>query len=162
MPCGLNLIVATDKAEAGMMSEPLQIIPYFFTAVLRKMIRHLVNVAGKHQVLPYDQPVPVTEIIELIRRIISAAPHSDTVIVCPDHGAHKILLTLLCYPCVEAVLRNIVSAHGKYLHAIYHKRELPPPLITIPADRECTKSDGLLCPFCHPALFVITADLHPV
>ena len=162
MPCGLNLIIAANQSEAGMVPEPFQIIQHFLPAVLRKMVCHLIYVACKHQVLPDDQSVPVAEIIEPVRRIISAAPYPDTVIICPDHGTYKILLSFLCNSCVKTILGDIIPAHSKYLHTVYHKGKFPAPFILVPADCQSPQADGLLCPVRQSSPCVIMADFDSV
>ncbi len=108
-----------------MMTETFYIFCNFLRDILFKFFCKIINITSKHQILPYDQPHLVTEIIEMIRRIITATPHTDAVKIGTFTGFQKVLLKL-ALSGINTVLRNIISAHGKNLHAIDTERELFP------------------------------------
>ena len=79
----------------------------------------------------------------MIRRIITATPHTDAVKIGTFTGFQKVLLKLRRDPGINTVLRNIISAHGKNLHAIDTERELFSPEIFFLADGKGTETDAL-------------------
>ena len=58
------------------MAYPADIIPCLFGNILCEIVRQIVDVARKHQILPYDKTVLVAKIVKSIGRIIAAAPYT--------------------------------------------------------------------------------------
>ena len=84
------------------------------------------------------------KIIEMIRRIITATPHTDAVKIGTFTGFQKVLLKLRRDPGINTVLRNIISAHGKNLHAIDTER----------ADGKSTETNALRYSFQNFAILI--------
>ena len=125
-----------------MMTETFYIFRDLLRDIFFKFFCKIINITCEHQILPYDQSHLITKIIEMIRRIITAAPHTDTVKI----GT--------CDPGIEAVLRNIISPHGKNFHAIDTERELFSPEIFFLADGKGTETDALRYGFQNCAILV--------
>ena len=142
IPGRLHLVISAPQSKGCIMTEAFYILRDLLRDILFKSFREIINITCKHQILPYDQSHLITEIIKMIRRIITAAPHTDTVKIGTFAGFQKILLDLRCDPGIDAVLRNIISPHGKNFHAVDTERELFSPEIFFLADGKGTETDA--------------------
>ena len=154
IPGRLHLIVSAPQAKGCMMTETFYIFRDLLRDIIFKFFCKIINITCEHQILPYDQSHLITKIIEMIRRIITAVPHTDTVKIGTFAGFQKILLDLRCDPGIDAVLRNIISPHGKNFHAIDTERELFSPEIFFLADGKGTETDALRYGFQNCAILV--------
>ena len=66
IPTGLDLIIAAPQSQRSVMTQALYIVGRLCRDILRKVIRDIIYIAGKHQILPYDDAVFITQIIEII------------------------------------------------------------------------------------------------
>ena len=137
-----------------MMTETFYIFRDLLRDIFFKFFCKIINITCEHQILPYDQSHLITKIIEMIRRIITAAPHTDTVKIGTFAGFQNILLDLRCDPGIDAILRNIISPHGKNFHAVDTERELFSPEIFFLADGKGTETDALRYGFQNCAILV--------
>ena len=154
IPGRFHLVISAPQSQRCMMTETFYIFCNFLRDILFKFFCKIINITSKHQILPYDQPHLVTEIIEMIRRIITATPHTDAVKIGTFTGFQKVLLKLRRDPGINTVLRNIISAHGKNLHAIDTERELFSPEIFFLADGKSTETNALRYSFQNFAILI--------
>ena len=134
------------------MAQASHIIQCLLSDVFRERVRHIIYIAGVHQILPYDQSVFVAQIVKRIVRIIAAAPDTQAVEVRADAGSHEIFLPLFCDPRITAVFRNIISTLCKDLHAVYDKGKLLPPPVFLLTNRERPNPDPLFDHITHTAV----------
>ena len=120
----LHLIVAAPQAQGGMVADPLDIVDKFRPDILLKFLRQIVNRAGKHKILPHNQPKPVAGIPESLPGIMPAAPHADTVVVGVFGLKQQMISALRRHPGQDIVLRNVVCSHGKDFYPVHHMAEL--------------------------------------
>ena len=78
--------------------------------VLFQLVRKLVHIARIHQILPYNESVTVAKLVKGIRRIITAAPYADRIVICSFGTAEQHVDTLLCNTGIDTVFRNIISS----------------------------------------------------
>ena len=124
-----------------MMPEPSDVIPDFCCDITFKIIIQLIAGTGKHEVLPYQKSQLITDIKEIIIRIITAAPDPDTVMINSCCIGKKLPGSFFVYPGEQIILRDIVCTHGKDLHAIHFMGKALTPFILICIHRQGTESD---------------------
>lgn len=112
-----------------MMTETFYVIQSLLSAAFSECFCYVIYIAGIHQILPYDKPHFIAEIIEMIGWIIAAAPHTDAVKVGSFAGFQQIFLGFMGNSGVQTVLRNIVSASCKNFQTVDAECELTAPLI---------------------------------
>ena len=118
-----------------MVAQTAHIIIGLLPAVFGKRVRYIVDIAGIHQILPYDQPFFITEIIKSIGRVVTATPYTDAVKVCPAAAFQNIIQLLFGNSCVQTVIRNIVSPAGKNFDTIDTEGGFISPFVFFLADR---------------------------
>ena len=143
IPGRFHLVISAPQSKRCMMTKTFNILRDLLRDILFKSFREIIDITCKHQILPYDQSHLIAEIIEMIRRIITTAPHTDAVKIGTFTGFQKILLDLRRNPGIDTVLRNIISAHGKNLHTIDTECEFFSPEIFFLADGKSTETDTL-------------------
>ena len=151
MPCGLNLIVTAPQSKTRMMPDSAHIIFRLAGNIFHEIIVHIIDIACKKQILPYDQSVAVTKIKECIRREETTSPYTNTIEICTHTGFQNIINFLCRNIWVDRIIRNIISAPCKNLHTINFKTEFAAPLILILTDGKCTQSNCLyngISPLC--------------
>ena len=138
-----------------MVSQADNVVTNLTTDSFFKLLRVQICRAGEHKVLPYYDTILVAVVIEILVRIIAATPHSYKVIVC----GFAIRKELSCFSFITAcdylVFRDIVCAHGEYLHTVVYKAELFAPLVFFTADSESSKTYSLSIFICGTSLFII-------
>ena len=124
------------------MAEPFYVVLDFPAAVFQKGIGGVVDVAGKHQILPYDQALFIAQLVEIVGGVVAAAPDADAVEMSFLCTFQKIILPFFCDPGVYAVFRNIIGSHGENPDTVYLKSKFFSPLIPTSADGQCPQADG--------------------
>ena len=124
-----------------MVPETLYIINKFLADICLKFRRQFIYGAGKHKVLPYDQPQLVTDIIEPVVRIITAAPYTDCVIIRRNTLPEKFPGRFRRHSSKKMILRDIVRSHGKDCHPVHLVSKTRSPLIFVRPHSQSPKTD---------------------
>ena len=126
------------------MTDPFYIVFHFLFAAFDKCICGIINITGKHQILPNDQTFFIAQFKECIRWIITAAPDSDAVKMSFFRAFQQIILTFSGNSGIYTVFRNIVCAHGKNFDSIYLEGKFPPPFVMLSAHGQRAETNGSL------------------
>ena len=89
--------------------------------ILFKILGQLIACTRKHEVLPQEKSVLITQIVEKVIQIVAAAPDTDAVIMCLCRIPDQNFRTVAGYSLKNVVLRDIVAAHGENTKAIHNK-----------------------------------------
>ena len=141
-----------------MVSQADNVVTDFPTDSFFKLLCEQICRAGEHKVLPYYDTILVAVVIEILVRIITAAPHSYKVIVCGLAICKELSCFLFVAACDNLIFGDIVRTHCEYLHAVVYKAELLSPPVFFTADGERSKTYPLSVFICGTALFVIQGD----
>ena len=126
-----------------MRADPAHIIRQFCPDIGVKFICQVIYRAGEHEILPDHQAQLIADIIEIIVRIVTAAPDADGIHIGRPGILQKAPGPLRVYSRQKIVLRNIVGTHGEDIHAVDAVAEALAPLILLPADRHRPEADPL-------------------
>ena len=132
---GLHLVVAAPQCQAGMGAKAPDVLADLQGDVLLEGRVQLISCAGEHHVLPDENPLLITEVVDRVITEVSASP-----------DAHAVVMRLLCrgeqevrplpaLPGENAVLRDVIRAHrkdGKAVHGDGKVSRLD--LLSLPGD----------------------------
>ena len=127
----LHLIVTAPDAKTGVMADPPHIVADLRTDAALEALIQLVGGAGKHKILPHDQPQFIADIEEPVVWVIAAAPDTDTVVVRRCRVLQESAGALRCDARKNIVLRDIVRTHRKNLHPVYLVGKTFSPLVLV-------------------------------
>ena len=109
--------------------DPAHIVLNLRADIALKIVIQLVRRAGKHEILPHDQPQFIADIKKPVVRVVTAAPDADGVMI-RRHTLRKELPGRFRRDSPkQMILRDIVRAHGKDGDAIYLMGKALSPLI---------------------------------
>ena len=134
-PGRLHLIVAAQQAQGRVVPDPAQVVFRFPCNAFPECVRQLVDITGKHQVLPDHQAHLIAQVKKVVAWIDSAAPDPDRIEMAVFAVPQQTRRFLFAHAGQQAVLRNIVAAHGEEFHAVAAQREGFAALIRFPGDR---------------------------
>ena len=138
----LHLVVAAPQRQRGMMAKPAYVVRDLGADVFLKGFCQVIDGTGKHEVLPDQKPKLITDVIEVIVRIISPAPYAYAV----EMGGCRILQqtpgAFRAAPRQKIVLRNIIGSHGKHRHTVDTMAEALAPLIFFTPDCQGPQTDA--------------------
>ena len=124
-----------------MVPQPSHILRDLLRDALHILRRDLIIGAGKHEVLPHQKPLLVTQVVEIIPRINAAAPDADHIEV----GVHTHLQERICllaaHPCQNIVFRDIVRPHGKERPPVHFHGKCLAPAVRLSFHRDSPKTD---------------------
>ena len=92
-----------------------------FSAKPVQMVR--ISGTGKHEILPYQNPFPVTELIEILSLIQSSAPDAQHIKIGIHCLLQKLLYLLVRHPCINGIIWDPVSAFAEHRYIIYIELE---------------------------------------
>ena len=130
----LHLVVAANQRQRRMMAQARDILMRLHTNGTLKIRREVIESTGVHQILPDHQPQLVTDVIERVIRVIPAAPDADGVEIRRLAVLQETARPLRRHARKNVVLRNVVRAHRKHLHAVDDVAELLAPFVLFTAD----------------------------
>ena len=130
----LHLVVAANQRQRRMMAQARDILMRLHTNRTLKIRREVIESTGVHQILPDQQAQLVTDVIERIVRVIPAAPDADGVEIRRLAVLQEPARPLRRHARQNVVLRNVVRAHRKHLHAVDDVAELLAPFVLFAAD----------------------------
>ena len=145
-PGHLHLVVAADEAQTGVVAEAEQVVPGLGHNIVPELIGQVVDVAGKHKVLPEDDAVPVAQLVKVVAGVVAAPPHPQAVKVGKDGGPHVPLQHLMGDVGIEAVVGDVVGPPGEDLLPVDLVGKLLAPPVLVLGDGEGTKAQGDLLP----------------
>ena len=137
-----QLVVAADQPETGVMAEAGEVVPDLRADIIQELIRRVVDMAGKHKVLPDDQAPLVAQVHELLVRIQASSPDADAVEMRPHAAVEEKGPLLPCDPCQNTVLGNVIRPHGEDLHAVDCESKFRAVLILFCADCKRPQTDA--------------------
>ena len=158
----LHLVVAAPEPQTGMVADPAHIVPNLRADIALKIIVQLIGSAGKHEILPHNQPQLVTDVKKPVVRVITAAPHTNAVVVCRRRVLQQAAGALRRDSGKNIVFRDVVRAHGKDFHPVDLMGKALAPLVLFRIYRQRAKPDPA-APFVkHMALLVQKRHLRTV
>ena len=115
----LNLIVAAPEGQARMMAQPPHVAGDLLLHALKEciLIKRIWR-AGKHEILPDEDAVFVTDVIKGIRFIIAAAPDADHIHMRMPAILEQLPLFIIARAGDEGIHRDIIAAFGEQRHAV--------------------------------------------
>ncbi len=123
------------------MAQAADVFNGFDLEILEKVGVGRVNAAGKHEILPDQEPVAVAEIVEHVFRVVTAAPNAEHVHV-GVHGAfQQPLQHRFGDTRGQRIGWNPVGALGEQAHAVDIEGEFLAPLIGILAKFDSAQAD---------------------
>ena len=114
----LDLVIAADDSKAGVVTESFKILSYLGHYVVEHSLIGHKEGASKGEVEEYDKTELVTDIEEVIVRIVAAAPDTDSVEVSEYASLEQYTGTLCGASGEDIVLGNVVSTHSEELDAV--------------------------------------------
>ena len=133
----LHFVVAAQKPQGGMVLKPQKILLRLFPELRLHFLRQPDVGAGDHEVLPDENAFLVAQIVEMILRVVSAAPHPQSIEIGIHSPVGQLVQPLRGHPAEKAVHGNVICAHGKDLHAVDDEAELAAPLICVRLRADC-------------------------
>ena len=128
-PTLLHLVVATPQRQAGAVPQAPDILLRLHSHVLGKGVLFGVDSASEDKILPDQDAVPVTQIIEAFFLVESAAPHPQHIHV----GCRRIRNQAFHISVADAgwhgIGRDPVGSLGKDWHTVNHEREGLTPFV---------------------------------
>ncbi len=76
-----HLVVSAPKSQRSVVTNSLDVVDDLLLDILVEFRCELVNGTSKHEVLPDDKSELIAGIPEGIKRIMTAAPNTDSVVV---------------------------------------------------------------------------------
>ena len=141
-----------------MVAQTAHIVLRFGNDALRKAVGQFIYGAGKQQVLPDEQTQPVTAVVERIVLEVTAAPHTDGIIIGPHTLTQQLLRALRGDSCQDAVLGDVVRAHGEDGDSVDAEFKLAAPFVRICFDGKRAQADVQVARIQHSA--VRAGELH--
>ncbi len=134
LPCAvqslrLHLVVAAPESQTGMVADSTHIILNLRADIALEIIVQLIGRAGKHEILPHNQPQFVADVKKPVVRVITAAPHTDAVVVRRRRILQQAAGALRRDSGKNIVFGNVVRAHGKDFYAVHLMGKARSPLV---------------------------------
>ena len=154
----LHLVVAAEERQGGMMPQPADVVLRLRDDAGLKGIRQVIVGAGKHEILPDQKPQLVAGIVEIVGRIVSAAPDPHRVEIRQPGVLQQPAGPFRRQPAEEVILRNIVRAHGEDLPPVHRETEFLAIRLLFPGNFDGPQADAL---FPDPGGFPVHDQLNP-
>ena len=111
-------IIPTPQSDTGMIPDSNHIVNSLQTHVIQKLLIPGIHRTGKHEILPYHDPVLITEFKKSIILVYSTTPYSDHIHVSIRRIQHHFLVQIPGHTRQEHVVRDSISPLGKHGYTI--------------------------------------------
>ena len=131
-PCRVDFVVAAPQRQTGVVAQAHHIVDSLLADIFQKFAVSRIHGAGKGEILPDHDTVPVAQVVKMVVFIDAAAPHANHVHVGVGGVLHHLLVILRRDAGQEHVVGYHVGAFGKYGHAVQFKVEGGTRLVFFP------------------------------
>ena len=135
------LIVAAPDSNAWMVAQADDIVDGFLTDILQTFCCHRICAASEHEVLPNQNAVFVTKVVEKIILVDAAAPDTEHIHVGIDRIEDCLFVALGGDTRQEVILWNVVGSFGKKRFAVQFEIERRSRFIFVANDAEAADAD---------------------
>ena len=125
-----------------MIAQAADIVDRLLPHIFEESIISGVHTAGKHKVLPHQNPVAVAEFVEIIIFVYAAAPDTQHIHIGIDGQTDDPLVVGPAHPRQEEIIGYIVGPLHKDRHAIEFHIKRSPQRIRFAHQSERTQADG--------------------
>ena len=139
-----HFIVPAPERQAGVVADAPRVFLDLARDVCFKRFRQAVGGAGEHEVLPHQQAQLVAGIVEGVLRVVAAAPHAHRVEMGQRGLLQQMACPRRCDAAEQAVLRDVIGAHGEHAHAVDLVGEAFAPLVARAVHAHGAQADALL------------------
>ena len=117
-PGHTHFIISAPQRQRRMVSQPFHIFDSLLFYIFQKSGIARIKAAGKHKILPYQDPIFITQIIKFVILVNSATPNPDHVHVYILCCLNEIFVFLFCNPGQKIILWDIVGPFHKDRNSI--------------------------------------------
>ena len=140
-----EFVVATPERDGRVGREASNLIARLRFDRRQELVVGRVLGAGKHEILPDEQPFLVAQSVEPVALVVAAAPHANRVHVGLHGARQQVVVDLGRHVPIEGVGRNPVRAAGENRLAVHAEVKSFPVavFVRLPNELDFTKPDSL-------------------
>ena len=122
-PGGFNFIVAAPDDDAGVVTQPGDVVDGFMPDVVEKFWVGRIHAASEHEFLPQEDSHLVAGVVKIVALVNSATPNAQHIHVRVAGRSDELPVLRFSNPRWKTVRRNPVGALGKYWNVVDEKSE---------------------------------------
>ena len=126
-----------------MVAQALDLVLGFLPHVLEELRCRGVQRAGKHEVVPDQDPLFVAQVVEVVALVLAAAPDAEHVHVRRDRARQQVVVARTGLPRRQRVARDPVRALAEHLDAVDLEVHRQPDLVLLGDHLKRAQADAL-------------------